>query len=761
MTRTIADPQNFLKNFFGNDNAIQWEQYESGVPTDPVRSSLERWVLRFQKQQSPFLLPRVEIGSKRTAWYVLCTDPREARSMRETLLAFVGPSYADFNGELARLAENDAIDQLCRKHFGSLVFRLSVADNQHRAKVNELLGRLIECRDCESSRSLAVIKPIGRLLRDLEMAILAGNQESAWQVYAEIRSRGRLSATNLAFLQVHIFGFFAQWTEILSMPILGDLLQVRRPKRISEQIATAVYRQFILKHENSNDAKAAIDTYRNVGMRYRSLIRSTEGIRSDDAIKFAVVAAIASDPAKQQVAHRLIENSVADADHAWCDALLATLSESAVRVVVTDPTTTYDDAETRFNEGNFDEAFALYLDHTPSYRSVCRVLEAAVEVDTHVAAGKAIDYLNSAPDEVCGKVLGRRVCTGQIEILSGILGQDTTGDAMPIASIEDWFQCVDQDQDLSDVNQVLEYGIPDWADESKFEPSRVVELLKLSRTGKAAEVIRNAVPIFIRSFLVDQPASRVNKPIYNALIDLLIYDDTIGTDDLAAVEQLIEAVLTTAPSVEANNNDFTFATEITSYLWKTMSAPRHLDWVLSMLDLLIDVGTQQHADLTPILAAIADSSRAWTRRVSGAQWSLLELLATDLNLIELVRGLRPELEADAEVAETDIHGLLKGQSIAVYSLTERIARRFGQLAEQTFDDIKIHYIHDKSLTDRMKSLARSADIFIVNTWDAKHAATNGIKDNRQSTQVTLEPSSKSAIRMVETLIDYVRAVRGT
>jgi len=176
-----------------------------------------------------------------------------------------------------------------------------------------------------------------------------------------------------------------------------------------------------------------------------------------------------------------------------------------------------------------------------------------------------------------------------------------------------------------------------------------------------------------------------------------------------------------------------------------------------MLDLLIDSGAQQHTSLTPILATIAESSRLWARRISDDQWSLLELLAADLGLAEMVDGLRPELEDKTDEDCQDMRGFLAGKSIAVYSLTERIARRFGQLAEQAFDGIRIHYVHDKSLTDRMKSLAQSADIFIINTWDAKHAATNGIKQSRAVVKATIEPSGKSASALLQSLLAFARA----
>lgn len=756
MTKSVSDPQEFLKTFFGDGNAIRWDQYESGEPNNPVRSTLEPWVTRFEMQRSPFCLPRVNPNTKQTAWYVLCSDPREARSMREALQAFIGPTYADFNGELAAFADGDSIDQICQSHFGSLIFRLQVANGNDRKKVNSLLTTLIDFRDRESSRSLATIKPIGRLLRDLEMAIIACNEESAWQIYSEIRSRGRLSAVNLAFLQVHIFGAFDHWTEILSMSNLSDLLQVRRPKRISEQIAKAVYRQFFLKHEQANNAQSAIDSYRSVGARYQTLVRSTDGLQNPDAIKFAVLNSVAADPPNRKLAERLIESSVPDTDRTWCRSLLSEQTPSAVAVVA-EPATTYDTAELRYNEGSFDEAFELYLDQSQTYGSVYRVLETAVEIDSKPTAEKAIAYLNAASDEIQGKVLGRKVCASHIETLTSILGQSSTAPTKPISSLAEWLKRVDDDDNTNNLNQVLNYGIHDWASGPAFDAATIAESLGRSRKGAAAETVRNAVPLFLREFLVDQSPSREIKPLYNSLIELLIYDDTIGNDDLTAVEQLVEAILTTAPSHESGNNDFIFAVDVTNHLWETVAAPRHLDWALSMLDLLIDTGTQQHANLTPVLAAITDSSRAWSRRVSDDQWAMLELLASDLNLTAMLEGVRsPEEETLTEQA--DLRGTLKGKSIAVYSLTERIARRFGQLAEQAFDDIKIHYIHDKSLTDRMKSLAQSADIFIVNTWDAKHAATNGIKDNRLASKPSLEPQGKSSSQMLKCLIQHANTL---
>ena len=756
---THSGQQQFLEIFFGKGNAIKWLQYAASSPTDAIRVSLEPWIIRFRQQQSPYCFPRVDATSQQTSWYVLCTDARQTRSIRETLQSFIGPTYTSFNGEFATLSQSDPIDQLCQQFFGHFVFHLPVSDSKDRAKVNSLLGRMMDFRDQDSTRSLAAVKPIGRLLRDLEMAIIAGSEDTAYQIYTEVRSRGRLSSTNLAFLQVHILAAFNHWGEILLMPNLSDLLQVRRPKRISEHLAAAVYYQSLLKHEEAREPLVAIDAFRNHGGRYQNLVRSTEGFQSGAAIKFAFISAVATDPPNRRLAERLLAEKVVDSDHSWCESLLSQLEDATPTSIVAESVSSIDLAEIRYAETSFDESFALYLAQLPTHRSVYRVLELAVEIDSTNAACKAIEYLESVDDDILKKVLGRRVCNGQIERLTSLLGQSESGTPKPISSLVEWFECLDGCNGRANLIEVLDYGIADWATAADFSAFNIADRLRHSRTGNAAETIRNSVPLFIRTFLTDRVVKRECKPIYNALIDLLIYDESIGSSDLLVVEQLVEAILTSAPSHNSNNNDFTFSADITKHLWEIVAAPRHLDWAISMLDLLIDTGTQQYTNLAPVLVAITKSIRPWVRRVTTDQWSLLSLLASDLGLSELLEGIRSKPEAVSPADTTSYRAALKGKSIAVYSLTERIARRFGQLAEQAFDDIKIHYVHDKSLTDRMKTLARSADIFILNTWDAKHAATIGIKQSRGGYGVTLEPDAKPASSLIKCLYSHVLSTR--
>ena len=749
MTQNDDTSLAFLQTFFGDGNAIKWDQYEQSAPTDPLRDSLEPWVVRFQKQQSPFLLPRVYPSSTQTAWYVLCVDSRETRSMRESLQAFIGPTYTGFNGELTTLDLSDPIEHLCETNFGPLVFRLTVTNSSDRTQISKLLRKLVEYRDRESSRSLAATKPIGRLLRDLEMAVLANNEQSAWSVYSEIRSRGRLSATNLAFLQVRIYGAFEHWPVLLLLPSLNDLLQVRRPKQISEQIACAVYQNHLFVHEENGDAANAIDTYRGFGSRFKTLIRSTEGIQSPDAIKFTLVAAIASAPVNRGLAERLSEHPAIAMDATWVNALLALLPVADSSKIDTNVVTANDVADESYNQNNFDKALNLYLKQPQTHRSVCRVLETAVEVQSLQASEDALDYLSTAPDDIRVQVLASRVCTNNFEFLTRIIGQYAVGDSDKISSLGNWFDLIDDGEFLETSGEVLQHGIKDWISSSAFNPSITAEQLQKVRTGKQFEVIRNAVPIFFRTMLVDSTATRERKPVYRALTELLIHDESTDADDLTIVEQLTEAILTIDPTHKGDKNDFEFAVEIIVHLWDSIACPRHLDWALSMLDMLAESGADSYVRLDTLLGTIVDNTKAWRNRIREPQWDHLELIASEVGIPDSIASIRPP-----KPNETDPTNSLNGKSIAVYSTTKRIAQRFEQLARHVFTGITLHLIHDNSWTNRMEQLTQSADIFLINNSDAETIVVSHIEDNRPKGKPLLLSDSKAIASLLDSLLQY-------
>ena len=73
-----------------------------------------------------------------------------------------------------------------------------------------------------------------------------------------------------------------------------------------------------------------------------------------------------------------------------------------------------------------------------------------------------------------------------------------------------------------------------------------------------------------------------------------------------------------------------------------------------------------------------------------------------------------------------------GKIIAIYTLTESAGRQAAVLLQQLVPNISVELSHDKVGNERLQMLARNADLFVVVTQSAKHAATLFIQRYRQS-----------------------------
>lgn len=757
-----ADQLDFLSRFFGPGNKLRWDAFCNGSMAEKTRQKLRPFIDDLRQPGKSTLLPHVsETSPAFITWYGLAGDARQARALKEQLMAFVGPTWTDFAGQQATLDDRDPIEATVKQHFAPHAFRLQVLQSEDFEEVHQQIERLRDLRDRHPGRTSQLVRPVGRILRDLEMAILVRNETTARECLDSLRLRGRLSAHNLTFLNVRILAAFERWSELRTLPTYRPLLDNRRPARVTEALVQCVYDEHFAKFESEGNVADGIATFMEKESSFGTLFRTRGPLNEPVVVKAWLLRAVARGDYEQTLS-LLKEISGDHPDRRWAESVAGHLKPVSPKHVPAEPVaapsqSAIDQARHALASDNFDAAFEFLLQCEPTVDVIRQLIICADEINTLTTTRQALAVIEAASTEVREQALSRRAIARAWEQLAKLVSDDLT----PSESIEipdnwlGWLHLLSTKGPWPNSVEIAQQGCLEWSiDPLRSNPSsieQIAEQLIASRSRDATAIVRTILPDLIGSFLPADGAIREFKPIYRALIELLIYDDIIGADDLTAVEQLLEAILTIAPSHDANNSDFAFAVEVTKYLWEAVAAARHLDWALSMLDLLIDTGTHQHANLSPVLAAIANSSRAWIRRVSEDQWSLLELLATDLGLGVLLEGIPQNSDPAPSVEATSIRDALKGKSIAVYSLTERIARRFGQLAEQAFDGIKIHYIHDKALTDRMKSLAQSVDIFIVNTWDAKHAATNGIRHHRPNQMAVLEPQSKSATALFKTL----------
>lgn len=748
----------FLSRFFGPGNTLRWDAFCSGSMATSARLRLSPFIDDIRKSGVTILLPHVSETTKNsTTWYGLASDSRQARALKEQLNAFVGPTYTDFTGQQAPLDERDPAEAALKQYFAPHVFRLRVLKSNDRQEVHQQMERLRNLRDKHPDRTTQLVRPIGRILRDLEMAILVRNETNARRCLDDLRTRGRLSAHNLAFLNVRILAAFERWSELRKLPTFEPLLDHRRPVRVTEALLRCIYEEHFTAFEAEGNAPDCITAFRDKESTFGTLFRVRSPITDPAILKTWLLRAVARDDHEQ--AEALLNEIPTDHhDRHWAESLAIQITQVREKP---EPATAsiVERAHLAIDADNFDAAFQLLLKCEATVDVIRQVIICAEEINTLETTQQAVSFVRATLSDCHEKALSRRSIARAWEELISLVGGDDS-QPEPIAIPDGWDSWLHQLNTAGpwpDAVDVAKRGSQEWS-ASRLESNpafveQIADQLTAGRSHEATTIIRTILPDLIRFFLPDDGPVREFKPVYMSLIYLLSLDDAIGADDLVALECLAEAVLESAPSTK-DPDDYADLLESLETAWQQVRSFRHVEWAMSVLDLLIAFNVRQHAPVDRFLHNLIDGFRDWSRRVGADQWELIDLLASDLGQADLLQGLRPEEspETDNTVPRTD-H--LNDKTVAIYTLTERIGRRAAQLIERAFAGVKVHLLHDKVASGRLIQLAKSADIMIVNTWDAKHAATNGIKHNRATAALTLHPDSKTPMSLVACLNRYV------
>jgi len=299
-------------------------------------------------------------------------------------MAFVGPSYANFDGKRTRLNPADPVEAVLLQQLGANppVFSLSAGSEKlYRERLCDVLRLMHTVHSAVAMRPPASLRATGRILRDFYMALQAGQRHDAERNLSELEEGRRLDALNLNFLRIRLFAAFQEWHAILAMPYLPQLILAHRPHAITDALISAVYRTYLTDAESHQDAKLACEIFRaRIQPEFGELFRFRTGQQSADSLKASMLMAVASDPPHRQVCTELLSLELAEDLRRYLTLISEQLPpEVPVSVPAVDPLIT---AQTAFNDGNLEAALSLACELPNTISRVKLLLECAYEMQT-------------------------------------------------------------------------------------------------------------------------------------------------------------------------------------------------------------------------------------------------------------------------------------------------------------------------------------------------------------------------------------------
>ena len=286
-------------------------------------------------------------------------------------------------------------------------------------------------------------------------------------------------------------------------------------------------------------------------------------------------------------------------------------------------------------------------------------------------------------------------------------------------------------------------GGREWTAEGLVQDGAVAEMAEALEDAATAgmgtwQTIQPALPHLVGALQRDPHYPRpALHDLYRSLTRCVTLADSPGDADFAAYTDLLGAVLRGAVDAADYN---TLVDEGLS-LWDRAGSPRRLDWFLDTLEVLAVHAASSEAARTRALVVAAGAFTRYRDRVTEEQLDLLQSLASEVGAPDAVVDLVVE---SAEERDDNPYAPLAGLRIGVYTLEQGAAARVRDTIARRCPDARVDVAHDTVCTDSLKALARNANLFVVATGAATHAATDCVAQHYSGSPVYLEGKGRRA-----------------
>ncbi|MEZ9657436.1 protein DpdD [Vibrio splendidus] len=768
---SIPQKHDFLQRFYPESAPISWSKIYNRTLNPAWLTKLEPWLEHVVEGRFPVVLPKQGEDGKLT-WYAL-TDTESAQvELGELLTAHVGCSYTDFVKQPYHLDPNDPTELALMEAYTGLgsvkVFRFTVTEGY----VDEVFGALERLRVQlvnRPARRLNVVRHRGRILRDIHFALYRQNGADAYQHLAELRRAGGIGDQNELFLELRCHAVDGQWDKIINHPKLHIVMELPRPRVLTEALMEAVYGYQLLALEMQQDLAGQRQLFDSALLKpYRGLFITLQKVTSPNAVKAALLWLLSDskgDPlVKRRRAEKLAKGAqcYTDNDRFWINELLSQFSQSdAVEIEVVEPeptpTPALTPAATTLSEF---QQFSLLADEDPqavldelveghwngvlAHHVAAVALKCASYLVSPESAQQADNLLKGLDDEARDQLLTKPVYAKFYADISPNLEAKSD----EVRTWHDWLAELIADPDWRGARTFAEEGAQNWPSEAMHceQFAGMIESCAGSDDQRAAQALREHLTSLATWLFNCEPTGQL-QPVWMALIELLALDQNTSQEDMIFATDLARGCLQGTLST----NKYSDLLEYMSLLQGACGSGASIaDIWLDMLELLYINPCPKPEERDELFLSVYNSFSISPMRYSYLQWQVLTRLCDEVGMsLTIPEMVKPEVrDGSSENAKVD----LNGKRIALYTLTESVAHRVRDRLLELFPNADVRVNSDKVATESLKVLARESDYFVFAWLSSAHQAFYSIKAERKGKPL-LQPQGKGSSSMLRCILE--------
>jgi hypothetical protein len=653
------------------------------------------------------LLPFRAQADGLTAWYACAATPQMVRALQEEMRAFLGPSFVTERppGRVHDEADQHALPLI----EGSLwhAIRFDAPDARTDAVVLRqwsLYDELLQRRPRVASY---VASTFHQLRASFDRALLARNEPHARAAMATLRERFGLSAENRRFLEIRLDAAFERWDSIVAHPLLPQLLHVQLPPETYGDVMEALYRVHVQPYEAVTSLDPLLEQFKEtVAGPAQPLFSTRRTSRRPVVLKAFLLYELLQPEPQLAVCESLLHELPAGAFGA-VDRLLR---ETCARRPLVDVIESANDA---LGNEQFDRAWDLYWPLPDSVDVLRGLIACARESANPAKTGAVLTRIEAAAASIRAAV--------------------ESASATRLTNLRAAYQEPPLPARLSEQfdrlpNEPIDRYVERWTEFARsVEPARL-----LAETGMVQAAVdcllRQAVddpalferlyPLWHELFIERIDPDRRLAPLYGEMLEALRVRDVFQRTDQELVHQTLVAIVESGDGAAYRQ-----AVDTIAKIFDAIRSPQAIGWALDVCDSLALRRTRDADARMRLLTAVVQACLEFRARLEPLQTQQLQLLADEAGLELPPLGLAP---ADPLVGMPAEHPSYR---VVFYSLDDAAIRRAVDMLRFLHPGWVIDTNADHVCSDRLKSLAQRAQVFVFAWRCSKHAAYYCVKAN--------------------------------
>ncbi len=642
-----------------------------------------------------------------TAWYACAVSPQMVRALQEEMYAFLGPSFVTERPPSRALDEAD-------KHALPLIERArwhAIRFDTRGARTDDVVLRQWRLYDelvRRRPRSASYVPSTFHQLRtSFDLALLARNEPGARAAMATLRERFGVSAENRRFLEIRLDAAFERWDAIAESPLLPQLLHLQLPPETYGDVMEALYRVHVQPYEGVATLGPLLEQFREaVAGPAQPLFSTRRTSRRPAVLKAFLLHELLQREPQLPVCERLLQELPLGAFGA-IDRLLRETCAQRPRVDDIAP------ANEALQDEQFDRAWDLFWPLPDSVDVLRGLIACARESSDPAKAGAVLTRVAAAAAPLrtavesasATRLANLRATYCEPPLPERLSDQfDRLSDEPTDRYIERWTEFA---RGVEPAQLLAENGMVDAA----------VDCL-MRQAVDDPMLFERMYPLWHELFIERIDPDPRLVPMYTEMLEVLRVRDVFQLTDQQLLHQILVAI------VESGNDAaYRQAVDTATTIFDTIRSPQTISWALDICDSLALRRIRDAEARLRLLTVVVQACLDFSARLEPLHVQHVQLLAREAQLeVPPLGPTQQEVSAAAPEHESS-------QRIVFYSLDEAATRRAADLLRSLHPGWAVDTSADHVCSDRLKSLARHAHVFVFAWRCGKHAAYYCVKAN--------------------------------